>query len=122
MWIGISGKAQTALATQREFAAPTSAPSRFHGQIANRLSIVRLPIHGDAACCQVHLVHIGGDERNQALLRFAVCALKGQRQRGLRPGGQQLAHLAQRHAFAVENGQPDQINPVVLALGRRGKG
>lgn len=39
----------------------------------------------------------------------------------LRAGGHQVGHRAQRHALAVDDRQADQVDPVVLALFRRGK-
>ena len=92
-------------------------------QLSSRAhSVVRLPVHRDELASDVHLVDIHRHKRNHALSSGGRSITLGSQdvldaQHRLRASGHQVAHTAQRHAFAVHHIQADQVDPVVLVGG-----
>mmetsp|Transcript_11764 Transcript_11764/g.27515 ORF Transcript_11764/g.27515 Transcript_11764/m.27515 type:complete len:229 (-) Transcript_11764:2021-2707(-) len=84
-------------------------------------SEVQTPVDRDAPGFQAHVVDEGADERNQALLVWLgrlVHARRQDAQHRMRAGVDEADDTAERLAFAVDHVESDQVDPVVLTIGR----
>ena len=80
-------------------------------------SVVEAPVDRDAALLEAHVIDVGGDERNQALFAVGVgLRLRpGQAKHAVGSGIDQPDDGAHGHTLAIDDGQADEVDPVILS-------